>query len=320
MAADTFQSIWSKVLLRCPLAGPALAQDWVRNSYRRLAERRTVGWSWELKFSQFLFNPLVKAGTVSLVFNNPTVTGTGTAFDQSMVGRQFRLSTQTPIYTILSVDNGAQTLTLTLDGQNPASWGGNTVSGSGYQIYNAYQTAPADFKNFIAVIDPLMNWRLWLNVQKPEIDLRDPQRATLGPSYAVVNNAYDAMQTIPAPRFEFWPHQQNQYVLQYMYTSRPPDLDDTGATLPTMVRGDVLLEMALSEAAEWPGPSADKKSAYYDLDLYDRHVRRAEQLITELEVRDDDIYEQDVTYQEWMSFPLAPYPILDARFLQSHSI
>lgn len=320
MAYDTYAGIWGKVLLRCPLAGPSLAQDWVKNAFRRLTERRTVGWSWTRKSGQFLFNALYNTGTVDATFNNSTITGHGTAFTSAMVGRQFRVSTQTPIYTILSVNVGAQTLQLTLDGTSAAVWGGNTVTLSGYQIFNAYQTAPADFKRLITVYDPLRNWRLRLNVQAAEINAIDPQRSAQGPSYAVVDLGYDNSTSPPTARYEFWPYQMAQYVYPFLYISRPPDLDDSGATLPREIRGDVLLDMALAEAAKWPGPSQDKPNPYFDLHLALLHDQRAEQMIGELEVRDDEIYEEDVTMQTLQGLPFAVIPMLDSSWMQEHSI
>ena len=64
MALDTYLSIAGKVLLRCPLAGPLLARDWVSNSFRRLAERRA--WSWLIKQSQFTTAALYNTGTVTV--------------------------------------------------------------------------------------------------------------------------------------------------------------------------------------------------------------------------------------------------------------
>jgi len=112
MALDTYTSIAGKVLLRCPMAGPLLARDWVTNAFRQVAERRP--WSWLVKQGQFVLPALYNTGTATLVQNSATVTGIATAWTTALIGRQFRLTTTTPIYTITAVDAGLQTLTLDL--------------------------------------------------------------------------------------------------------------------------------------------------------------------------------------------------------------
>src|SRR5512139_1388163 len=119
MALDTYLGIAGKVLLRCPMAGPLLARDWVSHAFRRLAERRA--WSWLVKQGQFVLTANYTTGTVTVTQNSATVTGAATAWTADLVGRQFRLKTTTPIYTITAVDVGLQTLTLDLP-WGPASY------------------------------------------------------------------------------------------------------------------------------------------------------------------------------------------------------
>lgn len=127
-------------------------------------------------------------------------------------------------------------------------------------------------------------------------------------------------QSAGLPRYELWPHQTAQYVYPFLYEARPVDLSDTNAVLPRYIRGDVLVEMALAMAAEWPGPSADKPNPYYDLRLAAMHTARAEQMIMELERQDDEVYEQDLTYSfATLGWPFAT-PLGDSAWLQSHAI
>lgn len=318
MALDTYQQIWNRLLLRCPAASPSLVQDWVTDVFRDITERRT--WSWGWVFGEFLFNNVYTTGTVTVTFNNPNVVGTGTNWTTALQGRQFRTGSQSPIYTVLTV-NSATSLTLSLDGATVAQWGSNSATNVVYQIYNAYQTVPANFKELISVVDPQMNWRLRTNVSRYEIDTIDPQRSNTGVSYAVVDASYTAG-TSPTPlaRLEFWPHQLSQYVLPYTYSSQPPDLQDPNAILPRIIRGDVVLEGALSRCAEWPGPSVDNPNPYFNLNLAVMHGARYERMLAELEMRDDAIYEQDLRYNTWQSLPFAVIPMLDSQWLQSHSI
>jgi hypothetical protein len=121
------------------------------------------------------------------------------------------------------------------------------------------------------------------------------------------------------PRYEIWPHQTGAYVYPFIYEARATDLGDPNAVLPRYIRGDVLLEMALAEAARWPGPSPDKPNVYLSPVLGQIHLQRAERMIMELERQDDEVYEQDVGFQLPLGFPYAT-PLGDASWLQSHSI
>jgi len=404
---DTYTSIYNKLNLRCPAASSLLCRDWVSNAFRQIAERRR--WSWKIKFGQFILPALYNTGTVTVTRNSTTVTGVSTVWDNTMVGRQFRLGTS-PIYTIAQV-NSATSLDLDL------VWGPATQSGVGYSIYQAYVTPPTDFHSLICVWDPNYNWQLWLNVTQDEINAWDAQRSNVGTPYLVASRDYSttyagtvksALQVVGTgpnpvatsqgngytgavsgvftvevtlggisgtaefkwkkdsgsyltgivtdtaaqdlqdgvavywpdtvtyvagdvfivqaeaimqgglPRFELWPHQQSAYVYPFLYEARPSDLEDTGANLPRYIRGDVLLEMALANAARWPGPSQDKPNPYFNSSLALQHDKRSEFMIAELERQDDETYERDAKYQIVSALPFAPFPFGDSNWMQRH--
>jgi hypothetical protein len=312
MALDTYQGIAGKVLLRCPLAGPLLAQDWVVNSFRRIAERRP--WSWLVKQGQFLTAALYNAGTATVVNGSATVTGIGTAWTTALIGRQFRLTTTTPIYTIIDVDALLQTLTLDL------VWGG-AANTTGYEIYSAYASPPSDFNYFITIWDPNFNWQLHTSIGQYELNAWDAQRSNRGQAYLVAPRDYytPTGETVPLPRFEIWPHVTSAYVLPFLYVSRATDLNDTGAILPRYIRGDLLMEMALAEAAKWPGPSEDKKNPYFNANLAKAHEGKAEYIIADLERQDEEISIMDIRYDTITRLPWAPLP-MDASFWQKHAL
>lgn len=294
------------------MASAFLAREWINFAFRTIAERRQ--WSWLTKRGQFLVAAVINTGTVLVTRSSDMVTGTSTGWTGAELNRQFRTSTTEPVYTIIAVDTVGQTLTL------DRVWGGSTASAQGYQIWNAYLTVPTDFHAFISVIDTQMNWRLWTDMLQTEIDAYDAQRANTGTPYVLSTVDYDTTVTPPLPRYELWPYRMSQYVYPFLYESRPPDLNDSGASLPRYIRGDVLLEMALAQAARWPGPSKDSPNPYFNLQLALQHEARAEKMIMELERQDDEVSEHDVKYSQFMQMPFAPLPWADSRFLQSHSI
>lgn len=193
--SDTFSSIAGKVLLRVPRAGRLLCEDWVRNAFRRVVERRT--WSWMVRMSQFVAPQAYSTGTAVVTQNSPYVTGYNTVWDVTMVGRQFRGGQGSPIYTIQAVHS---TTNLELD----LPWGGpssNTVSGTGYNIYQCYFSPPQDFARFISLIDPFFNWQLHINFENQLIDRADAMRANSGNAYVVSFRDYftSNVGTVSAP-------------------------------------------------------------------------------------------------------------------------
>ena len=312
MALSTFDSLYKGLLLRCPIASLFLARQWIDYAFRRLWDRRL--WSWQIQQGQFLMNAAYVTGTVAVTRGSFTVTGTGTTFTSDMVGRQFRTGTQSPIYTIATFTDATH-VDLT------EIWGGATASGQTYSIYNAYVTVPTNFEKFLTLWDPLMNWQLQLNVNQIELNMWDSQRANTGTAYCVSFRDYDTFfNTPPLPRYEIWPHQRAQYVYPFLYINRPPDLSDSGASLPRYIRGDVLLEMALAQAARWPGPSKDAPNPYFNLALAMQHEAQAETMLRDLDRTDDEVNEIDVMYVSISAMPIASVPYGDARFLQSHDI
>jgi hypothetical protein len=185
VALDKFSDCWNNVLLRCPSLGPKLAQDFVNNAFRRLAEVRR--WSWLVKFGQFIAPAVTTGGTVNVTQNSTIVTGNGTAFTAAMVGQQFRIGLVAPIYTIATYDSPTQ---IELD----SPFGGITQSTVGYSIYQCFFPVPQDFHQFITVYDPAFNWRLHLDVQQDELNIMDAQRGNTGNAYLVSFRDYTIAQ------------------------------------------------------------------------------------------------------------------------------
>lgn len=311
MALDTYTSIVGRVKLHCPAAGELLARDWVTNAFRRVAERRR--WSWLMKPGQFILPAVYNTGTVTVTNSTTTVTGALTVWTGDMVGRQFRIGNTTPIYTIASVTNNT---TLDLD----LAWGGSTAAGATYSIYQAYQTPPTDFHAFITIWDPRFNWQLWRNVDQVSLNWVDAQRANFGNSWVIAWHDWNGGSNLP--RYELWPHDVNNTgtVYPYLYEARATDLVD-GGTLPRYIRGDLLMEMALSQASRWPGTSTEP-NPYFDLRLSRDLESRTELMIAELERQDDETFAQNLSY---LNMPYAPWPFgpgfpyMDGAWLQQHA-
>jgi hypothetical protein len=158
--------------------GAALAQDFVRDAFNQLMERRE--WSWLMRSSAFYPSVFSNLGLVSCIPNYNVVTGVGTAFDLSWVGSQFRVGANPsnfPTYTIVTVISPT---TIVLD----KPWIGPVVTNAPYQIFQCYFAVPEDFNYFYSIVNITSNYRLYHNLTQAELDLADPQRVQTGITYA----------------------------------------------------------------------------------------------------------------------------------------
>lgn len=186
MPIDTFTTLWNRLLLRAPAVGAGLAQDLIRDSFQQLAERRT--WSWRRGTSAFYPHIFYNTGTAAVTYNSPYITGTGTTWDISWVGAQFRggaIPSAFPTYTILAVLSPTSIL---LD----APWAGGTSTGLQYQIFQCYFPVPSDFQSFESLTNPTNSFQIWTNLTQAELDRMDPQRVTSGVVYAAAFFDYTA--------------------------------------------------------------------------------------------------------------------------------
>lgn len=136
----------------------------------------------------------------------------------------------------------------------------------------------------------------------------------LGDAFAVPCKALSAASQA---RYELWPRPVNTpYVYPYLYRAVLPALSDEQPQLPPLIaqRGDVLLEMALANCARTPG-TAEMPNPYFNPVLAQQHDHRADLLIEDVSMRDDEVAIKDLS---WTRLPFAPAPWLDASFLQSH--
>lgn len=183
--SDNFISLYNRLLNRAPNVGVVLAQQFVNDAWRTLQARNE--WSFRRRSITIAPPALYSTGAVwTNVFNgNPTlISGVGTNWDPTMVGRQIRIGgLPYPYYTILAV----------LDPQNlliDQAWAGADVANSAYQILGVYYPMPADFGYIYAIVDIRNARRLWPYATQEELALWDPQRATVGQAYAFVFRDY----------------------------------------------------------------------------------------------------------------------------------
>lgn len=312
MANDTFAGIAGKVLLRCPSASPTLARDWVQSAFRDIVERRR--WSWLLKRGQLYTYDQYNTGTATVVAGTTTVTlGGGGTVSADHVGRQFRIGTALPIVTITAIDAGTNTYTI------DQSWWPTSYTAQPYSVYQAYIALPSDFHAFVSIVDPAYAQPIPYDSSVAMIDNIDPQRAAAGspPRGLAYFDYFNGL-----PRYEMWPHQRSAAVFPIVYESRPTEPWDSGATVPSLLPSDIILERALMYCAMWPGSSVDSPNPYAISGkkgpvLAQMHKEEYERRTAVLEKQDNEHMQQNVWYQ---SDQMKRTPVVSGTWMQSHDL
>jgi len=307
--ANNFLEMSRSLRLYCPSLDIFLAQQFIRDAYRQICDRRP--WSGLRAENQILFQNQKTTGTVTVVNNSTTVTGSGTTFASTDVGRQFKAGVGSPIYTITAVDVGLQTLTTDL------AIGIASASGLSFTIFDGYVTMPTDFKKLIVAVDPQTGYKLRHWVTQDQLLRWDPQRNFFGLPYALVDRRYNSSGVV---QYEAWPYSTSQRVVSYFYTKQAADLVNDTDTPIWPIRSDVIVSRALADLCRWPGVAdqpnlmASGPNAEYNRRSY---LAEFEDKMVDLERQDEEIYMTWLSDTDWYGWPWAP---LSANFLQSHAV
>lgn len=183
MPQDSAEDIASNLLLHYEGAGIGRARLWIQNAFRDLSKRRL--WSWKIKRGQLIFPAAYATGTIAATLGLDTITGTGSVWSPAMIGRQFRVA-NTPIYTIKNVPSPTQI-------QIDRPWGSSSMTGIGYEIFQAYVTPPPDFEQWLSVVNPAQAYQLYVGLEQRQLDQNDPQRTNAGSPYAIASADYSGI-------------------------------------------------------------------------------------------------------------------------------
>lgn len=304
MATNTYLEMSRSLRLYCPALDIFLAQQFVRDAYRQILNRRP--WGGLRAENQIQFNDQKIAGTVAVTNGSPTVVGTGTAFASTDVGRQFKAGVGCPIYTISTV--AGQTLTL------DANVGIATGTALSYTVFDGYVTMPTDFKKLIVAVDPQTGYKLRHWVTQDQLLRWDPQRNFFGLPYALVDRRFNSSGVV---QYEAWPYSTAQRVVSYYYTKDGADLVNDSDIPIWPIRSDVIVSRALADLVRWPG-TVDNPNLMFNQEYLRRsYMAEFEDKMVDLERQDEEIYMTWLADTEWYGWPWAP---LSANFLQSHSV
>ena len=304
MSDITFEQMWKRLLVYAPELPIPLAQSFINKAYSRALS----GYRWSLlrKTSVFLVPDAYDTGTATFTTGSTTVTGVGTTWTSAMVGRQILPENEAPVLDIAAYVSATE---LTLRD----AWLGPTQTVT-YSIVLMYLECPSDFLSFVSVIDTTNNWKLVLNVLPESLDMWDAQRTFTGTSWVLAGTRPSA-DTPPNIRYELWPRTVTEKIFPFMYMSKQALMPTKSDRAVAPLRGDVVIEGALSELALWPGTGA-KPNPYFQLGTHREHEQRFIKMVAQCEVEDQELLQTRIHYPDENLFLEAP---IDGRFLQRHS-
>jgi len=306
--AETFEDVWRRVRLYVPNAPVLLVRAWVQDAYAQVFDYR--GWAFSILENQLVWDDL-RTVTVNATFNSLTITAAAATFLPADAGRQFSVGTW-PKYTIQSVTLAGDQITL------DQPYVGTETGAVTAQILDAYATLPPDFGRFSMVTDQV-NQRCvpWWCTQE-ELNLLDPTRTALDsvPRLLGARKLSPFPGTLGQVQYEYWPTPTAAGSLQYYAIGRPTRLADEFVFRGVLGdRTDVIESGALASAAKWPGPSKADPNPYFNIALARELKADFEAGILQLDIRDDDVYQQSISnipWQRWSAWTWA----YDTRLLR----
>lgn len=305
--ARTFEAMYRELLEYVPNLPILLAQRILNERYAAVLDRR----SWSALRTQGTWEipaPLT-TGTVAATQGSTTLTFTGAGLTSAVVSRQIKVNGQAPIMTIVSMDVGAQTVVVDM------AWPLAPVTASSFTIAQYYVTPPADFKTFIAIIDPLRQWRLRDNVTALEINAWDPARTNVGDPAVVADLRFT---TDGSPQYELWPGPSSQRGYTFLYQRQGAELVNKSDEPIYPFRGTELVKGALADLTKWPGTASVANPLFTNAaSLFPIFNKDFEDQIAVLERQDDDIYLNSWTLSYYGALPYAPF---DSKWMQSHGV
>lgn len=298
---SNFRQMVGELLQWNPDMPVQMAIKLIQNSYRRVIDARL--WYGMLVKGQVNVPNAVTNGTVTVTNGSTAIVGVGTTFDQTMIGRSFRVGFSTPIFRIASVQSPTQ---LTLD----LVWGGPTQSSVSYNIFQNIVSFGANVKKLLAVVNQRQGYRMKLHMPQEVLNIYDTWRTTTGWTFLVANYAPSPVDG--SPQFELYPAPTFQQSFPFLAQVQPPDLVNDSDYPAPWIRTDVIMYGAIPFALLFRG----KNSQYYDPKTAEIFKRLQMEELVKMARNDDNQYPQDLQWE----FARYPFTQFGADWHQAHDI
>jgi len=256
-------------------ATPGMSRVYARTLIRRAwrVVRDSHLWSFQLQQGGFSTPAVTTAGSVSVPggIGSNTMVGdaTATAAWQALslyfapTLQQIRIRGYS-IYSIIAWD-GAGTLTLDRPFVDPLT----SLTGNGYQMFQAYIAAPVGFKRWLNIADMFNYWAMDIWTDRRTVNMIDPGRLYTSNPIAVAGLGTDKRgqgtvnqsATYGQELFELYPNPSTALSYMTYYVDEGPDLVNNSDTLPYPITQEVVLRKAMTYAYEWAESRKDVMAA-----------------------------------------------------------
>jgi hypothetical protein len=265
----------------------AMAPIWLNAGLRKVLDRMTF-------FGTFVKGQLMcpqatTAGSATVTNGSNTVQGTNTSWTNALVGQQFRVGYNNPIYTIVAVDPVGQVLQLELP------WGGQNAT-SGYFIVQYYYNLGPNIKYLKLMVNMQLGYKFKLHFTQDSLDSIDPWRQNQNWPWAAAPMPLD-----PNGNYliELYPASWIQQAFPFMAYIQPPNLSADTDSFPPYIRSDVITKYAIAQALVIGGP---KHNEYYDAAESQRKMAEFEAGVSEIMIADENLYRKNMSL-EWEDWP-----------------
>lgn len=227
-----------------------------------------------------------------------------TVTQSSMVGRQLRVETNDPIYSIIGVKSATE---LELDNK----WQDATRLNATYKIVNMYYTIFPNIRKIIIPLDIRQGIMLDCTKTQQDLALMDPQRSQggdpvwLASAFPNVNNNM---------RWELWPAPTSARQIFILASQQWPELKNDDDIPPPFLEPTIITDMALSRAVSVKIGSDDK---FFDPNLGKYYYDRALAALEDAYGSDEDLSIQDLISRYGAGWGL---PGANAEFWLSRSV
>ena len=265
-----------------PNAIPQIS-GWINQIVRQIYDKKT--WYGLFTKGQIICPQAYTTGQATVVSGSTTVTGTGTSWDATLIGRQFRTGFNQPIYTITAVNPFAQTLTLELP------WGGYPGT-FGYYIVQYYFNLGPNIKYIKTMVNMQMGFKLRTNLTQDFLDSIDPWRITTNFPWGIAPMPAD-----PNGNYlvELYPAAWTAQALPFNVYVQPPNLVNDSDSLPPYIRADVVVKEAQAWALRYKPKENPGYSEGAALSLANTFHQEHEALLLDMANADENLYRTSAT-------------------------
>lgn len=220
-------------------------------------------------------------GQVTATLGSDIIVGNGTSWTDALVGQQFRIGYNNPIYSIIDVPDATHL-------QLELQWGSPTIT-SGYFIVQNYFNLGPNVKYLKTMLNMQMGIKFQLHATQDTLNTWDPWRQNQNFSWVSAGMPVDQQGNYLQ---ELYPASWIQQAYPFMCYIQPPNLVNDSDNLPPYMRLDIVAKDGIAEALVIGGP---KNNKYYDPSESMRKRQEFEGEVLRMANADENLYRTEVT-------------------------